>query len=197
MRKKLFFSILALLTCFHLSAQVEKGQFYGEATFGKRIVKFNTNTMQSSFSVGLSEHSTLGVFYNYTRSKSTPSIFSNGYFVSQGVGVSYNYYRYLKNSRKWGWYINGSFAANQTSVYDKSAGSSILNNRYSQRELSFTPGIFFKPSQRVMLCANIGGVSLLNSRYDFITPRSSFASQLNVGIRIKIGGQSEKKKRHP
>ncbi len=197
MRKKIFFSAAALLSCYSLLAQVEKGQLYGDVSFGKKVLKFSTTTIQPSFSIGLSEHSTLGVFYNYTRSKSTPTISSNGYFISQGFGVSYNYYHFFKKSQQWGWYFNGSFSANQTSVYDKAGGVLLLNNRYAERELSFTPGIFFKPSKGVMLFANIGGISLANNRYDFIVPRSSFASQLNLGIRINIGGNKGKKNRTP
>ena len=64
MSKKIFFSVIISLFCFQLSAQIEKGQLYGDASFGKRIIKFNTNSFQPSFSIGLNEHSTLGVFYN-------------------------------------------------------------------------------------------------------------------------------------
>ena len=197
MSKKIFFSVIISLFCFQLSAQVEKGQLYGDVSFGKRIIKFNTTSFQPSVSIGLNEHSTFGVFFNYTRSATTPSLYSAGYFTNQGIGVSYNYFHFFKNSPKWGWYVNGALAFNQTSVYDKRTGVTLLNNRYSERELGVTPGIFFKASKRVMLFANIGGVSLINSRNDFITPRSTFASQLNVGIRINLGGQKTKKNRHP
>lgn len=189
MSKKLFISAIIFLYSFKLFAQVGKGQIYGDASFGKRVVKYNTNSFQPSFSIGLNEHSTLGVFYNYTRSETTPSIYSTGYFTNQGIGVSYNYFHYFKNSKKWGWYVNGALTFNRVSIYDKSTGSSLLNNRYSQRELAVTPGIFFKPSHRVMLFANIGGVSLINNKYEFLKLRSSFASQFNIGIRINIGGR--------
>ncbi len=194
MRNKTIFSLFFLLSFFHLSAQVENGQLYGDFIFGKRILKLNTGTIQPAFSIGLNEHSTFGVFYDYTRSKTTPSISSNGYFVNQGVGISYSYYHYFKKSQKWGWYFNSSFAINQTRAFDKSSGSLILKSQSAARILSVTPGVFFKPSKGVMLFANIGGVSLVNNRYHFITPSSSFASQLNLGIRINIGGLRKNKK---
>jgi len=193
-------SILALAALFLLSlnssAQVDKGQLYGDLFIGRKLWNYNTNMIQPSITVGLSEHSTLGVFYSYTRYKSMPVAGINEMTANvTGVGVSYSYFKFFKNSQKWGWYVNGSLSFNRVTVYEKAGGNTVLNNRYSERNLSLTPGIFFKPSPRIMLYGNIGGIEAVNNRHDFILPRSTFANQVNFGIRVGIGNLKNKKVR--
>jgi|CXWL01.1.fsa_nt_gi hypothetical protein len=193
MRGKVFFLILILLSFIQVPAQVDKSCFFGDISLGRKVFYYNTNNIQASFSIGISSNSTLGVFYSYMRYNSMPSNFSNGPIISKGFGILYNYYRYFKKSKKWGWNINGSFMVNRISIYDKQSGALVLNNRYSERELFLAPGIFFKPSKRVMLFTNIGGFSLLNNPYETARFRSSFAGHVNIGVRINIANLGGKK----
>lgn len=48
-----------------------------------------------------------------------------------------------------------------------------------------------------MLFANIGGLSLVNNKYEFLNICSAFAGQFNSGIKINIGGQKKNKNRNP
>lgn len=175
-----------------LFAQVTKNRWYGSVGLGRKIFYYNTNTVQTAVSVGLNEHSEVGVFYNYTRYNSSPSAVYGGRIITQGAGVSYRYYRHFKKSIKWGWYLEGAIAINRVSIYDKQPGSLLLDNRYHEGELAAAPGIFFIPSQRVLLYANLGSISVASNPYESFDVRSSFPGQLHIGARITIGNTHKK-----
>jgi hypothetical protein len=192
MRKLILFLLLTSIFVSRSSAQVEKNSFYTELLVGRHFLKYNTNTIQPSVSIGISEHSVLGAFYRYNRYNSNPRSLYSGYSTKAGGGVSYSYYRYFNKKGKWGWYLNGSLGIFKVNVYEKQGNSTVLNYRYTERELTITPGVFFKPSPKVMLFANIGGLSLTN--YQGINGHAGFASELNIGVQISFGGGKKKQR---
>jgi hypothetical protein len=195
MRKKLLFVTLTIVISVSLVAQVEKGRIYPALTLGKHVFDYNTNTVQPSISIGLNEHSTIGVFYQYTRYKFSPSDFSKGFSEKTGGGVSYNYYHYFGKRSRFGWYINGELGVYRVSVFDQSGSTTVLNNRYTETQLKITPGIFYSLSPRVMLFTNVGGLAFNHSagRGLDITGRDMF-NQVNIGIRVSFGGSKKAKK---
>ncbi|MDZ4794423.1 MAG: hypothetical protein SGI83_09120 [Bacteroidota bacterium] len=193
MGKRIIFSIILFFTIGPLFAQVEKNKWYGILSVGRKIFYYNTNMLQPSLSIGLTEHSELGIFYNYTRFNSSPSALYGGHISSHAVGTSYKRYHYFKKSHKWGWYLDGSLSFNRISIYDNQSGSLKLNNRYSEGELSVAPGLFLMASARIMLFANIGSFSVAHNRYESFDLRSSFVAQLNIGARFSISNPNKKK----
>lgn len=173
-------------------AQVEKNAIYPELSVGRTLFNYNTNTVQTGVSIGLSEHSTLGVFYAHTRYESSPLFSSETNGKSNRYGISYTYYSYFKNSKKWGWSLNGSASINRYNTLYKPTSSPAVNYKGTDKELSITPGVFFKPSAKVMLTANIGGVTIYNSRYQVGSGYSNFGGQLNLGVRVNLFGHKKR-----
>jgi hypothetical protein len=193
MRKKILLSLAIFFSFLQLSAQFQKKQIYFDLTGEKRIIRYSTNGLRPSVSIGLSDHSAIGVYFDYTKYKEWNYFNINGYSENYGVGVFYSYYRFFKGSKKWGWFATADLSFNQFNVYQKTSGSPALNNRYNQAKLSLTPGIFFKPSQRVTLHADIGSLYVYHDRNEFFNVRSNFATQINIGITIGLGNTGKKK----
>jgi len=180
MRKQTLLLLVAGFLAIQSSAQIEKNRIYPGLTVGRHLTNYNTNTIEPSVSVGISDHSVLSGFYRYERYNNSPLSPMKGYSTRSGGGVSYSYYRYFNKSSKWGWYLNGSLGLYQVRVYEKQGGTTILNNRYTEKELTITPGVFFKPSPRTMVFGNIGGFSLVN--YSGISTRYTIAKQVIVRV---------------
>jgi hypothetical protein len=194
MTKKLLFLTVTIVISVQLVAQVEKNRIYPALTIGKHIFDYNTNTIQPSVSIGLSEHSTMGVFFKYTRTASYPSDFFKGYSEATGGGITYSYYHYFNKRSKWGWYFNAELGTYRINVFDKTSGTTVLNNRYTERELRVTPGIFFSASPRVMFFANVGGLALTHNYNGLHLNHRDFLNQVNIGVRISLGGNRKVKK---
>lgn len=193
MRKKIYFTITIFFSVLQLSAQFQKKQIYFDLTGEKRIISYSTNGLRPSVSVGLGDHSAIGVYFDYTKYKEWNYSNLNGYTENYGVGVFYNYYRFFKGSTKWGWFGSADLSFSQFRVYQKTSGSPALNNQYNQVRFSLTPGIFFKLSPAVMLHADIGSLYLYHDHHEFLNVQSNFATQINVGIRISPGNRDKKK----
>jgi hypothetical protein len=194
MRKQLLFLLLAGVITIQASAQIERNRLYTELSAGRYILNFTANTFQPSVSYGISEHSAISAFYKYQKFKSYPGIYYNGYSTKSGGGISYNYYHYFNKKSKWGWSLNASLGVFKINVYDKQGGIILLNNRYTEKELTVTPGLFFKPSPRLMFFTNIGGLSLVNY-HGGTNINNGFSKQLNIGVQLRIGGAAKKQQR--
>jgi hypothetical protein len=194
MRKKIYFTIAIFFSVLQLSAQFQKKQIYFDLTGEKRIVRYSTNGLRPSVSVGLGDHSSIGVYVDYTKYKEWNYPNLKGYTENYGVGVFYDYYRFFKGSNKWGWFADADLSFSQFRTFDKTSGASVINGKYNQVTLSLAPGIFFKLSPSVILHADIGGLNIFhNYRYDFLNFSSNFATQVNLGIRISPGNRDKKK----
>ncbi len=187
MHKKIPFIAASLFFAPALPAQVQKGSIYPGITAGQFVFRFNNSTLQPSVEVGVSSHSTLGLFYYSTRYNANALSNAGGNSTKRGGGISFTYHRYFNLHSKWGWYVNSTLGLYKIRVIEKQGANSYLNNRYGQGELTLTPGVFFTPSSKLMLFANIGGFSLSNNRYEFLRPGSSFVNQLSVGVRFTFG----------
>jgi len=190
MGKQLVTAVVLFICCGQASAQLEKGNFYPGLSSENRFRFFNKSFgVKPELSYALDNHSLIGVKLNYFRSNNYRlynSANDKGYNLQYGAGISYNYFRYFKRSEKFGWYVNVNLDFNTLKYYDiKNTGQTELNNQFRQTELSLRPGLFYKPSQRVMFFANFGGFSLQNNagnvRGDF-----NFASQFNAGAVISL-----------
>ncbi len=191
MRKQLPLLLFAALCALQSSAQIQKKQIYPGLSVGRYFLKYNSNNIQPSVSFGISEHSLVGLFYKYEKFNTHPSISFKGYATKIGGGVSYSYYRHFNKKSKWGWYLDGSLGLFQVKTYEKQNGSAVLNFQAKQTEFAFTPGIFYKPSPRILLFGNLGGFSV-NSYQQHIYKHVDFGKQLNLGIKITLGGKSNK-----
>ena len=191
-------TVALFIICYtQASAQLEKGNLYPGLSSENRFHSFNKwFGVKPELSYALDNHSLIGVKLNYFKSNNY-RLFNpandRAYNIQYGAGISYNYFRYFKRSNKWGWYANANLDFNKLKYYDiKSTGQTELNSQFRQTELSLRPGLFFKPSQRVMFFANFGGVSLQknagNIRGDF-----NFASQFNIGVLINFDISRKKK----
>jgi len=197
MGKQIVTVVLLFICCAQASAQLEKGNLYPGLSSENRLRFFNKSFgVKPELSYALDNHSLIGVKGNYFRSNNY-NLFNaandKAYNLQYGAGISYSYLRYFKRSNKWGWYANANLEFNKLKYYDiKSTGQTELNYQFYQTELSLRPGLFFKPSERVMFFANFGGVSLQNNagniRGDF-----NFASQVNIGVLINLDVSRKKK----
>lgn len=194
MNKSILFCLVTSLSFLSVSAQVEKSSLYPEFSMGRKFFYYNTNSFQTGISIGLNNHSTAGLFYSRTRYNSMPSnLFDHSHSVIDRVGLAYTYYSFFKSSRKWGWSLNGSVSYNRNYLYEKQTGANLVTRKYNESEFTVTPGIFYKPSDRIMLTGNIGSVSIFNNPYKTVGTRSSFAGELNLGIRISLKRNRNKK----
>ena len=184
------------ICCCQANAQLEKGNVYPGLSSENRFHFFNKSFgVKPELSYALDQHSLIGVKGNYFRSNNYRlySATERGYNLQYGAGITYSYFRYFKRSNKLGWYVNANLEFNKLKYYDiKSTGQTELTNQFRQTELSLRPGIFFKPSQRVMFFANFGGVSLDNYAGS-VTGDFNFASQLNIGVLINLDILRKKK----
>lgn len=191
MRKQIFLFAIAffVFTC-NMFAQFEKGGIYPGISIGRHLFDYNTNSARPSVMIGLGKHSAAGVSYHYTRLVNNPASQVKGYSVVRGGELNYVYAHSFRREGKWGWYSNLALGRQQVSVYDNTA-TNLLNNRYTENYLSFTPGIYFQPSQRLLLYANMGDISVTKSRHGF-TGNLHIGSQLNVGVLFRLGRLSKK-----
>lgn len=192
MKKNLLFFIPACFYFFQSFAQIEKKAIYPELSGERKIFNYNTNGYQTGVSLGLTSHSTFGIFYSRTRYEQSPSTFSESLSTISRYGISYTYYSYMKKSQKWGWSLNGSAAINRVHTYFKPTGGAETLTDYSTKQLIITPGLFFKTSSRVMFTANVGGFTIYDSGSPLGETHSSFGGDLNLGIRISLFGKKHK-----
>lgn len=197
MRKKIYLLFITPFLFILSFAQIQKNELYASLSIGTRVIGYTSNSIRPDISIGLGKHSTVGVFFDYTKYRSWTFNNTTGRSNSFSIGLSYNYYSYFKNSKKWGWSINSTLSLNRINFYEKT-GSMTDYTRYTETDLSVTPGIFYRPSPRILLHANIGGFSLYKNRYESmhnIDTRSGFGTQLNIGATISLGNLGKKKKR--
>lgn len=195
MRKKIYFLLITLVLFIQSFAQFQKNELYTGLSVGTRVIGYSSNSIRPEVSIGLGKHSTAGIFFDYTKYRSWTFNNTTGRSNSYSVGVSYNYYSYFRNSKTWGWLVNGTLSLNRINFYEKTGGTTNYT-RYNEADLSITPGIFYRPSPRILLHANVGGVSLYKNRYESngIGTRSGFGTQLNIGATFTLGNLGKKKK---
>ena len=190
MGKFVFTSLVLLIICGQVSAQLEPGKLYTGISSENRFHFYNKNFgFKPELAYALDKHSSIGVKFNYFRSNKYEVGYldnAKGYNVSFGAGISYNYFRYFKNSNKLGWYANVNLEFNRSRFYDiKNSGQTVLNSQYNHAELSLRPGIFYTPSRNVIFFANFGGLSLNRSNGNF-SGDFNFANQFNIGVLINL-----------
>ena len=192
MRKKILLSAAIFFSVLQLSAQFQKNQIYVGVTGEKRFGQTSSIGVRPSVSIGLSRHSEVGVYFDYTKFRDFS--FSNTKIRSQvyGVGIFYNYYKYLGRNEKWGLFLNADLSLNQVRVSDTNAGSP-TNNLYNESRFAITPGIFFKPSRNIMLYLDLGNVYALHNKYEWFNVRSTLGSQISIGIKFGLGDPQKKK----
>src|SRR6185503_16374161 len=133
MGKYLLILLVVFIICGQASAQLEPGKLYTGISSENRFHFYNKNFgFKPELAYALDKHSSIGVKFNYFRSnKYNIGYLDNarGYNVSFGVGLSYNYFRYFKNSNKLGWYVNTNLEFNRSRFYDiKTSGQTVLNS---------------------------------------------------------------------
>jgi hypothetical protein len=87
--------------------------------------------------------------------------------------------------------LNGTVSLEYAHSYYKTLGGSEISGNFRGKDISITPGAFFKLSPRIMFTGNLGGFSIYNSRYALGTSLSSFGGELNLGVRIKLFGKKK------
>jgi hypothetical protein len=197
MRKYLFTLLVAVIVCVQASAQLEPGKFYTGISSENRFHAFNKSYgVKPELAYALDKHSSIGVNFSYFRSTKYDIHYldnDKAYNVQFGAGISYNYFRYFKNSNKLGWYVNANLDFNRYRFYDiKTSGQTVLNSQYNYAELSIRPGIFYTPSRHALIFANFGGVSLNKNSHNF-SGDFNFASQFNIGALISLDVFRKKK----
>ena len=190
MRKQIFIATILFVCCIQSSAQLDQGRIYTGISSENRLRLFyKSYGVKPELSYALDKHSLIGISYNHFRTNSYDLFNSPNtkvYGIQNGVGISYNYFRYFKNSRKLGWYANANLDFNRIKYFDiKNTGETQLRSRVNQTELSLRPGLFYKPSQNFMVFANVGGISLLRENGTISGPLN-FGSQVNVGVLINL-----------
>ena len=188
MGKQLLIAVVFFICCGQASAQLEKGNLYPGVSSENRFYQYgNSYGIKPELSYAIDKHNSVGVRLNYFRSNNynllvTP--YTNGYFVQHGAGITYNYFRYFKNSQKFGWYVNANLDFNRIKYFNiKNSGGTELGSAHNQTEFSLRPGIFYKPSKNIIVFANFGGISLVNSNGNIDAPLN-FGNQVNIGVLI-------------
>ena len=190
MGKQLFIVTVLFIYCKQSYTQLEKGNFYPGLSSENRFYPYgNAYGFKPELSFALDKHNSVGIKFNYFRSNNYNVPFPSnidGYNLQHGIGVTYNYFRYFKNSKRIGWYANANFDLNRIKYFDiKNTGEAELASRHNQTELSIRPGLFYKPSRNIIVFANVGGISLINSAGNVYVP-VNFGKQVNVGALIDL-----------
>jgi hypothetical protein len=189
MRKQILLVAIIFICCIQASAQLDKGSIYTGISSENRFYSYgNVYGFKPELSYAIDKHNSIGVRLNNFRSNNDLLLAPNidGYYVQNGVGITYNYYRYFKNSKKLGWYLNGNLDFNRINYYDlKSSGERELLSRHNHTELSIRPGLFYNPSHNIMVFANVGGISLTNTEGRIRTPLN-FGNEVNIGVLINL-----------
>ena len=192
MRKKILLSAAIFFSVLQLSAQFQKNQIYVGVTGEKRFGQTSSIGVRPSVSIGLNNHSDVGVYFDYTKFKD----FNYASFKSStqvyGIGIFYNYYKYLGRNEKWGLFLSADLSLNQVQVSGASAGSP-TNNQYNESRFGITPGIFFKPSKNITLYLDFGNVYALHNKYEWLNVKGTLGSQINIGIKFGLGDSQKKK----
>jgi hypothetical protein len=191
--RKIILATLVLISSFTAFSQIQKNSIYSETFVGQRIGRYYSTTAGTGISIGLNEHSTLGIFYGHTRFNSRVMDLSHPYMTNNQFGVSYTYYQFIGKSKKWGWDLNASAALNRVRSFAKPGVAIIADQKHTQKEIALTPGIFYTPIKNVMLTANVGSLTFTNSKYDGARINSSLGHSLNLGIRITLFGGKKKR----
>jgi len=192
MRKKLLVSAVIFLSALQLSAQLQKQEIYVGVRGEKRFGQISSNGFRPSISIGLGDHSAIGVYYDYTKFKDWNGDITKTSTHISAVGLFYDYYHYIGKSERWGWFASADLSVGRTRVTGFNAAAPI-NDRYEQIQFSLAPGIFYKASKNVMLHLDIGSVFLYDNKYGPISLKSNFARTINLGIRIGLGNGGKKK----
>jgi opacity protein-like surface antigen len=195
MRKHLLLAGLTACLFFEASAQIDPGAIYGEVSAGRRYAQYNRTRAESGISIGLNENSTLGFSYEYSRINSLKTATPLQHVDGNRFAVSYNYFHHFKPGSKWGFYVNLSAGLTNSKSYLNSGSGFQQNGQLWNKDLNFTPGIFFQPSSRVMLFANVGGVTFNSNRYNRSSQHSNIGGELNFGLRINLGSIFKKQKK--
>jgi hypothetical protein len=184
MQKTLLLLICCIACSMNLFAQLEKNQLYPGLSFTSGF-KSTGYELQPSASFALGKHSMLSVFGRVQQSKESfnPYLFGHSSTMSSyGFGVSYTYYHYFGKSTKLGWYIDASLSRNNVTLTDKQLGSVFMETSHRELQFIITPGLFYKPSNRVMLFLNAGGINAIGSY-----GTSRFGNVINVGVKVRLG----------
>jgi hypothetical protein len=195
MGKKLLLLPVIILFCVQLSAQYEKNKIYSGISFERGLRYYNASYgIQPAVGIAISKNSLFGIYGDHTRYKKYVFFGNETFSKSYGLGVFYNYSRYFSKKSKFGWSVQGSLGFNRNSVYSKSTGSTfLLNNKYNEIEFAFRPGIFYKPSQKIMVWANFGGFASQGRRLPTENFRLDFLDAARVGMYINLGNNKKRK----
>ena len=190
MRKQIFIAAILFICCRQASAQLQQGSLYPGISSENRLKLFyKSYGIKPGLSYALDKHSLIGVSYSHFRTSTYDLFSSTGtktYGIQNGIGISYSYFRYFKNSKKLGWYVNANLDFNKVKYFDiKNTGEKELRSGFNEKELSIRPGLFYKPSQNFMVFANFGGISLVSQDGNISGPLN-FGSQVNVGVLINL-----------
>ena len=193
MRKIQLLLAVLIISCSSSFAQLEKNNLYTGFSLARGFGNGSTAyELQPSGSFALGKHSLLTLYGRYQHGKE----FVNPYGTDRtgreniyGFGASYTYFRNFKGSKKWGWFIQAEASINKINSYDIKSGTTEFVYHQTEKQLLIRPGIFFKPSRRVMFYADFGGLQLLGSRRT-----NNFANVINIGVKVQLGKLGKKTK---
>lgn len=193
MRKRILLLALVLISGFHLSAQLEPGHIYGGLSAGYNIRTYKPAIGgRTSLQLALGKRSSIGFFYDYSRTKDYHYLGANQFLREQSFGITYSYHRFFGRSQSWGWFVNGTLSYDRFKNSQKYPGGTSASYGYDEIDLTIRPGIFFKPSKGVMLHASLIGASY-SKNYCGPGMNLGFSPQVHVGITLDLGSLKKKK----
>jgi hypothetical protein len=193
MRKKILLVAVIVISAIHLSAQVKKNEIYLGISGEKKFGQISTIGVRPSVFVGLSNHSTVGVYFDYTDFKNARYPDGTKWDTkSSGLGLIYNYYHYIGKNQKFGAYASADISLSRIRIIGMSGGLP-SNYEYNQSKLSISPGLFYKPVENMMITLSPGGIDFSQTKFSSLYTRNSFGKQISIGLSFGIGSFSKKK----
>jgi hypothetical protein len=174
MKKNLFFS----LVCFFIAsmlmltshAQIAKNEILLGGTFGYGNSNYSGGSTSNSnlsprLGYAITNNSVLNVRlgFNYSKDES-PNANRVNKNTGFGAGLSWENFFPIKDKLGWLTDISATFTTGTSRQEDISASNTIksTSNGYT---VALNPGIYFMPSESLLLSANVGGLSYSHSKY--------------------------------
>ena len=188
MQKKVLL-VVAIVVCSLVSrAQVDKGDWLLGGSFG---VNFGSNNNSSSgnlsssnsnltpeLGVALAKNSIIGIRGSLSYSTNKNSLGGKQTSTSYSAGAFWR--KLFSLNEKVGWYSD--LEAGYTYGKTKNTNYANYDTRNNGLFAALAPGIYYKPSKKIFLNAEIGGITYNHSKSEVIGFSDTKSSNLNVNL---------------